>query len=50
MKMARVALAPILIKLYNKCLQQEWFPNEFKVGQVIPIPKALAPPKELGEF
>ena len=48
-KMARVALAPILTKLYNKCLQQECFPDEFKVGQVIPIPKTLAP-KELGEF
>ena len=48
-KMARVALAPILTKLYNKCLQQECFPDEFKVGQVITIPKTLAP-KELGEF
>ena len=48
-KMAIVALAPILTKLYNKCLQQECFPDEFKVGQVILIPKTLAP-KELGEF
>ena len=48
-KMAKVALAPILTKLYNKCLQQECFPDDFKVGQVIPIPKTLAP-KELGEF
>ena len=36
MKMARVALAPIFTKLYYKCLQQECFPAEFKVGQVIP--------------
>ena len=48
-KMARVALAPILTKLYNKCLQQECFPDEFKVGEVIPIPKTFAL-KELGEF
>ena len=48
-KMAKVALAPILTKLYNKCLQQECFPDDFKVGQVIPISKTLAP-KELGEF
>ena len=48
-KMARVVLTPILTKLYNKCLQQECFPDEFKVGQVIPIPKTLTP-KELGEF
>ena len=49
MKMARVVLTPILTKLYNKCLQQECFPDKFKVGQVIPIPKTLTP-KELGEF
>ena len=48
-KMARVVLTPILTKLYNKCLQQECFPDEFKVGQVIPIPKTSTP-KELGEF
>ena len=49
MKIARVALAPILIKLHNKCSQQKCFPDEFKEGQVIPIPKTLAP-KEFGEF
>ena len=49
MKMAKVALAPILTKLFNKCLQHECFPDDFKVGQVIPIPTTLAP-KELGEF
>ena len=48
-KMARVVLTPILTKLYIKCLQQECFPDEFKVGQVIPIPKTLTP-KELVEF
>ena len=48
-KMARVVLTPILTKLYNKCLQQECFPDEFKVDQVIPIPKTLTL-KELGEF
>ena len=30
-------------------MQQNCFPDEFKVGQVIPISKTLAP-KELGEF
>ena len=49
MKMARVTLAPIWTKLDNKCLQQECFPEEFKVGQVIPIPKTLAP-KNLVNF
>ena len=28
-KMARVVLTPILTKLYNKCLQQECFADEF---------------------
>ena len=49
MKMAKVSLAPILTKLCYKCLQQECFPDEFKVGQIIQIPKTLAP-KEIGEF
>ena len=48
-KMARVVLTPILTKLYNKRLQQECFPDEFKVGQAIPIPKTSTP-KELGKF
>ena len=30
-------------------MQQECFSDDFKVGQVIPIPKTFAP-KELGEF
>ena len=32
MKMAKVALDPMLTELYNKCLQQECFPDDFKVG------------------
>ena len=47
--MGREVLASILTKLYNKCLQLECFSDEFKVGQVILIPKTLAP-EELGEF
>ena len=48
-KMAKMLLTPLLTKLYNKCLIQEFFPDVFKVSQVIPIPKTAAP-KELGNF
>ena len=48
-KMAKMLLTPLLTKLYNKCLIQEFFPDVFKVNQVIPISKTAAP-KELGDF
>ena len=48
-KMAKMLLTPLLTKLYNKCLIQDFFPDVFKVSQVIPIPKTAAP-KELGDF
>ena len=47
--MEKMLLTPLLNKLYNKCLIQEFFPDVFKVSQVIPIPKTAAP-KELGDF
>ena len=37
-EMAKVVLVPILTKLYNKCLEEECFPNDFKLSHVIPIP------------
>ena len=48
-KMAKMLLTPLLTILYNKCLIQEFFPDVFKVSQVIPISKTAAP-KELGDF
>ena len=48
-KIAKIALTPFLTNLYNKCLKQEYFPDDFKLSQIIPIPKNSAP-KELGEF
>ena len=48
-KMAKMLLTPLLTKLYNKCLTQEFFPDVFKISQVISIPKTAAP-KELGDF
>ena len=48
-KLARCILSPYLAKLFNKCIEQEFFPRDFKVAYVIPIPKTLLP-KSLNEF
>ena len=43
LKLAKCVLTPILAKLFNKCIKQETFPDEFKIACVIPIPKIAAP-------
>ena len=48
-KIAKGILSPILAKLFTKCIHQETFPSDFKVGYVIPIPKTSSP-KSLDEF
>ena len=48
-KKAKIFLTSLLTKLDNKYLIQKFFPDVFKVSQVIPIPKT-ATPKELGDF
>ena len=48
-KMAKAVLVPVLTKLYNKCLKEECFPDDFKLSHVILISKTAAP-KELGDF
>ena len=48
-KMAKVVLVPVLTKLYNKCLEEKCFPDDFKLSHVIPILKTAAP-KELDDF
>ena len=48
-KKTKVVLAPVLTKLYNKCLKEECFPDDFKLRHVILIPET-ATPKELGDF
>lgn len=42
-KLAKVILSPFLTKLFNKCIQQEIFPDAFKIAHVIPIPKVSSP-------
>ena len=42
-KLARYILSPYLAKLFNKCIEQEIFPRDFKVAYVIPIPKTSSP-------
>ena len=41
-KLAKWILSPHLVILFNKCIKQEIFPNDFKLAYVIPIPKTLS--------
>ena len=47
--MAKVVIAPILANLFNKCINQEIFPEVFKSAIVIPIPK-ISSPKTMNDF
>ena len=49
LKLAKCVLAPILAKLFNKCIKQKTFPDEFKIACVVPIPK-IAALLSLGDF
>ena len=42
-KLSQCVLSPVLTKLFNKCVQQETFPDIFKIAYVIPIPKVSTP-------
>ena len=42
-KMVIIVLVPVLTKLYNKCLEEKCFPDDFKISNVIPILKQLHP-------
>ena len=44
-----MVLTPILTSKNNKCLKQEYFSENFKISQAIPVPKTTSP-KELVEF
>ena len=48
-KLARCIISPYLAKLFNKYIEQEIFPRDFKIAYVIPIPKTSSP-KSLDEF
>ena len=48
-KLARCIFSPYLAKLFNKCIEQEIFPRDFKVAYVIPIQKTSSP-KSFDEF
>ena len=47
-KLARCIFSPCLAKLFNKSLEQELFPIDLKLANVIPIPNTLSP-KSLDE-
>ena len=42
-KLAKCILSPHLVILFNKCIKQEIFPNDFKLAYVISIPKTFFP-------
>ena len=48
-KFAWCILTSYLAKLFNKCIEQEIFPRDFKVAYVIPNPKTSSP-KSHNEF
>ena len=48
-KLAKCILSPYLANLFNKCIDQDIFPFDFKVAYAIPIPKTSSP-KSLDEF
>ena len=48
-KLAKCILSPYLANLFNKCIDQDVFPFDFKIAYVIPIPKTSSP-KSLDEF
>ena len=48
-KLAKCVLLLILTKLFNNCVNQETFPNEFKTAFVIPISKVPSP-HSFGDF
>jgi len=48
-KLGKVVLTPFLTKLFNKCIAQETFPENFKSAAIIPIPKNDFP-KTMSDF
>ena len=48
-KLERCILYPYFAKLFDKCIEQEIFPRDFKVAYVIPVLKTSSP-KSLDEF
>ena len=48
-KIAACVLTPFLTRMFNKCVEQETFPNDYKTAYVIPIPK-VSSPQTFGDF
>ena len=38
-----------LTRIFNKCVEQETFPNDYKIAYVVPIPK-VSSPQTFGDF
>ena len=48
-KLSKTVISTILTKLYNKCIENETFPQILKQSQIIPIPK-INPPTSATDF
>ena len=44
-----LVLTPFLTRIFNKCAEQETFPNDYKIAYVVPIPK-VSSPQTFGDF
>ena len=42
-KLSKCTISLLLTKLFNKCINQETFPDSFKIAHVISIPKVSSP-------
>ena len=42
-KTAASVLIQFLTRIFNKCVEQETFLNDYKIAYVVPIPKVLSP-------
>ena len=43
LKISKSLITPILVKLFNKCIEKEIFRDTLKQTQIIPIPKINSP-------
>ena len=48
-KTAASVLTPFHTRIFNKCVEQETFPNDYKIAYVVPIPK-VSSPQTFGDF
>ena len=48
-KTAACVFTPFLTRKFNKCVEKETFPDDYKIAYVVPIPK-VSSPQTFGDF